>query len=315
MLALGIDVGGTNIRFGVFDGNQLIDTARLEANLSQYCKDVSAESAVLAVVRILSSEIINIIEKHPAIQAVGIGFPGFIDPESKKIIQSPNLPGLSHFDLRGELAAVLHLPVTLENDANAAAYGEYCLEQKSSQKSVQESSKSLIYLGLGTGVGSGVVIDGKPYTGQHGVAMEVGHLIVEPGGRQCGCGNKGCMEQYASASGVAISYFEATKQQLSAHEIAQLANAGDKHALHSYELAASVLGQSLAHLLKVLDVKNVVIGGGMTAAWPLMQKAFNARLDADLIPALRGNIQVKISTADDTAGMLGAAMLSTARLD
>ncbi len=307
MLSLGIDVGGTNIRFGVFDGNQLIDTARLEANLSQYCKDVSAESAVLAVVRILSSEITNIIEKHPAIQAVGIGFPGFIHPHSKKIIQSPNLPGLSHFDLRGELAAVLDMPVSIENDANAAAYGEYCLAEKSSQ----ETTQSLIYLGLGTGVGSGFVLDGKPYTGQHGVAMEVGHLIVQLDGRQCGCGNKGCMEQYASASGVAISYFKATQQQHSAHEIAALANAGDQHALQSYELAASILGQSLAHLLKVLDVKNVVIGGGMTAAWPLMQSAFSARLNADLIPALRGNIQIKISSADDTAGMLGAAMLST----
>jgi glucokinase len=302
MLALGIDVGGTNIRFGVFDGHQLVDISRLESNLSQVCKNVSAESAAFAVVHIISSEIVSIIEKHPDIQAVGIGFPGFIHPDSKSIIQSPNLPGLSYLDFRGELSAVINLPVTIENDANAAAYGEYCLADK--------PEGGLIYLGLGTGVGGGLVVDGKLYTGQHGFAMEVGHIIIETGGRQCGCGNKGCMEQYASASGVAMSYFNATQQRLSAHQIAALADSGNKAAVEAYDLAANALAQALASIAKVLDVKNVVIGGGMTAAWPLMQQAFKTRLDTDLIPALRGDIQVKISTAGDTAGMLGAAMLT-----
>lgn len=311
MLALGLDVGGTNIRFGVSDGNQLIDSSRLEANLSQACRDVSADSAAFSVVHILSSEIASIIEKHPTIQAIGIGFPGFIHPDSKNIIQSPNLPGLSYFDLRGELSTVLNLPVTIENDANAAAYGEYCLAEK--------PQGGLVYLGLGTGVGGGLVVDGKLYVGQHGFAMEVGHIIIErptfeTTGRQCGCGNKGCMEQYASASGVATSYFNATQHRLSAHQIAKLADGGDKAAIEAYALAANALAQALASMAKVLDVKNVVIGGGMTAAWPLMHQAFNQRLEADLIPALRGSIQVKISTADDTAGMLGAAMLSSAML-
>ncbi len=302
MLALGIDVGGTNIRFGVFDGYQLITSVRLEANLSQLCKDISADSAALAVVHVLSGEIINIIEKYPDIQSVGIGFPGFIHPHSKKIIRSPNLPGLSYFDLQGQLATVLDFPVTIENDANAAAYGEYCLAGK--------PEGGLIYLGLGTGVGGGLIVDGKLYTGQQGFAMEIGHIIIEPDGRQCGCGNKGCMEQYASASGVATSYFNATQQRLSAHQIAVLADSGDKAANESYVLAANALAQALASIAKLLDIKNVVIGGGMTAAWPLMQQAFQTRLDADLIPALRGGIQVKISTAEDTAGILGAAMLA-----
>ena len=118
------------------------------------------------------------------------------------------------------------------------------------------------------------------------------------------------MEQYASASGVAMSYFNASQQQLTAHQIAELADGGDKAAIEAYVIAANALAQALASIVKVLDIKNVVIGGGMTAAWPLMQQAFNARLDADLIPALRGGVQVKISTAEDTAGMLGAAMLA-----
>ena len=302
MLAMGIDVGGTNIRFGVFDDGHLVDMARIEANLSQHCQAISSESAALEVVRILSSEIVNIIEKYPDIQAIGIGFPGFIHPDTKKIIQSPNLPGLSYFDLRGELMKILDLPVTIENDANAAAYGEYCLAGK--------PEGSFLFIGLGTGVGGGFILGGKPYTGQHGVAMEVGHMIVEPKGRLCGCGNNGCMEQYASASGVALSYFNATKQLLTANQIAHLANAGNQFAQQSYELAAKVLAQTLANITKVIDVENVVIGGGMAAAWPLMQKTFKTQFNADLIPALRGDIHVKISMADDTAGMLGAAMLA-----
>ena len=118
------------------------------------------------------------------------------------------------------------------------------------------------------------------------------------------------MEQYASATGVATTYFKATKKQLTAYQIAALANTGDKLAIQSYELAARVIGQCLANLLKVLDIRNVVIGGGMTAAWPLMQIAFKIQFEADLIPALRGDIQINISNAEDTAGMLGAAMLA-----
>lgn len=307
MLAMGIDVGGTNIRFGVFEDGRLINVTRLEANLSQHCQAISAESAALEVVGILSREIVKIIEQYPDIQAIGIGFPGFIQPETKKIIQSPNLPGLNYFDLRGELIKILDLPVTIENDTNAAAYGEYCLAGK--------PDSGFMYLGLGTGVGGGLILDGKPYTGQHGVAMEVGHIIIEQStletsGRPCGCGNKGCMEQYASASGVAISYFKLTQKQLTAHQIAKLAGTGDKAAIEAYELAANALAVALASITKIVDINDVVIGGGLIGAWPLMQKAFKLRFDADLIPALRGDVNVRISTTDDTAGMLGAAMLA-----
>ena len=305
MLAMGIDVGGTNIRFGVFENGNLVYTTRTEANLSQHCQAASAEAAALEVVGILLAEIVNVIEKYPNIQAVGIGFPGFVHPDSKKIIQSPNLPGLSYFDLRGDLMKILDLPVIIENDANAAAYGEYCLLNK--------PEAGLIYFGLGTGVGGGLIHAGKPFTGFHGCAMEVGHIIVEPNGRLCGCGNQGCMEQYASASGVTLSYTiqNTTKQKLTAQQIAALARQGDTDAQAAYSKAGEALAITLAHVLKVVDVPNVVIGGGMSQAWDLMQTAFNARLEADLIPVLRGKIKVNISMSGDQAGMLGAALLAS----
>lgn len=301
-MTIGIDVGGTNIRFGVFNKTQLIEEVRLESNLSKLCGEMLPEHASYEIVRLLSSEIINIIEKNHIIQSVGIGFPGFIQPDSKKIVSSPNLPGLSYFNLAGELSRILGLPFTLENDANAAAYGEYILAGK--------PEGGLIYIGLGTGVGGGLVLDGKIFPGQQGCAMEVGHMIIEPNGRLCGCGNKGCMEQYASASGITISYFSATKKQCTAAQIGEFANLGDKDAIAAYTLAANALAQTLASVVKVVDVKNIVIGGGVAAAWSLMKPTFTQRFEADLISVLRSSIQIKISNANDKAGMLGAAMLS-----
>ena len=300
-LAIGIDVGGTNIRFGLFEDKNLVVETRLEANIGQVCRALTFETAPAEVIRILSTEIHALQKKYPAIQAVGVGFPGFIAPVSKKIMQSPNLPHLKDFDLCEQLSQSINLPVALENDANAAAYGEYCLADK--------PEGGLIYLGLGTGVGGGLIVGGKPFVGFHGCAMEVGHIIIESNGRQCGCGNKGCMEQYASASGVAISYFNATQKQFTAYQIAELAKNKDEAAIEAYELAANTLAQALASILKVVDAQTVVIGGGMTGGWPLMQKTFTQRFEADLIPVLRGKITVKISNANDTAGMLGAAML------
>ena len=121
------------------------------------------------------------------------------------------------------------------------------------------------------------------------------------------------MEQYASASGVSISYTiqNSTKQKLTAHQIAELARSGDKDAQAAYNKAGEALAKALAHVLKVVDVPNVVIGGGMSQAWDLMQGAFDARLEADLIPVLRGKIKVNISTSGDQAGMLGAALLAS----
>ena len=302
-LSIGLDVGGTNIRLGVFTGLKLIDETRFQADFSRFCQDHAPDEAWQKILRVTANAIQSVITKHPDVQGIGIGFPGFINPQTQLISQSPNLPGIKNVNLAADLSQLIGKKVIVENDANAAAFGEYSLAGK--------PEGGLIYLCLGTGVGGGFVdASGKLYSGQHGVAMEVGHIIIEPNGRQCGCGNKGCMEQYASASGVSISYFNATQQQLTAHKIADLAKSGDKQAIAAYDVAANALAQTLASIAKVIDVKNVVIGGGLTGAWALMQAAFNQRLEADLIPVLRGKITVNISTANDTAGMLGAAMLS-----
>lgn len=300
--AIGIDVGGTNLRIGVFEGVSLVEEVRIQADFSQICKNNPPEVAWETILSVTADGIQSVLTQHQGIEHIGIGFPGFIDPYTHAVAQSPNFPGLKNVNLAHGLATRLHKKVVVENDANAAAFGEYCLAGK--------PATGLIYLGLGTGVGGGLILNGQPHVGHHGCAMEVGHITVMPEGRLCGCGNLGCMEQYASASGVSLSYAEATQQQHTAAEIAALAQAGDQHAIKAYEVAATSLAQALASMLKVIDVQQVVIGGGMVGAWTLMQQTFNQRLDQDLIPVLRQQINVEISTAQDVAGMLGAAMLA-----
>jgi len=301
-LRIGVDVGGTNLRVGAVRDHQVLWEHRHTADFSQICRNNTTPQALEKIIAELSAAIGQARREFPEIVSVGIGFPGFIDPVSGIVSLSPNLPGLSNIDIARPLAQKLSLPVRIENDALAAAYGEYLL--------AEPQPDSLIYLGLGTGVGGGLILNRKPYPGQHGVAMEVGHIIVQPGGRSCGCGNRGCLEQYASASGVAISYRQLSNAALDTERIAVLAGQSDPHAVEAFRIAAEMLAAALAHILKVVDVAHVVIGGGMCAAWPLLQPHFDEYLEAALIPALRGRIRVTLAKAGDQAGMLGAAALA-----
>lgn len=303
---VGVDVGGTNLRVGVIAKDGVVWEHRVQADFGAICRRTGPQEALEIIMATLSDAIGKAISRYP-ISAVGIGFPGFIDPVDQRILQSPNLPGLLEVDLAGLLTQILGIPVLVENDALAAGYGEFMVGDK--------GLSSLIYLGLGTGVGGSVILDGKPYSGSHGVSMEVGHIIVEPEGRLCGCGNRGCLEQYASASGVALTYMESTgKNDITSATVSAFAQAGDLNALAAYRRGGEVLAQGLASILKVLDVPQVVIGGGMSQSWPLMQAAFDARLQQDLIPVLRNRIAVRISQSDDKAGMIGAALLANAQL-
>ena len=197
-LNIGIDIGGTNVRLGVFNGVECVKQTRFEANFSHICANNAPDLAWQQILNLLSNAIKALVADYPTVQSIGIGFPGFIDPTTNIIESSPNLPGLHNVNLAEDLsnairAAGLNQPVYVANDANVAALGEYYL--------AEQPKGGLLYCGLGTGVGGGLVINGKPYAGHHGCAMEIGHIIVHPHGRTCGCGNAGCLETYASATG------------------------------------------------------------------------------------------------------------------
>ncbi|MCB5187550.1 ROK family protein [Methylobacillus caricis] len=300
--AIGIDIGGTNLRIGVAQGTTILYENRFTADFSSICKQHSPQFAWQEILRLTMGAVQDAVSHHPEVKSIGIGFPGFIDPASGRIAQSPNLPGLRSVDLAGDLTELLRLPVVVENDALVAAYGEYLLHG--------EPQKSLAYIGLGTGVGGGLIHAGKPFPGDHGIAMEIGHLIVDPGGRPCGCGNQGCLEQYASASGVAISYEKLSGKYLPTALIAELAKQEDALALQAFRQAGISLAMGVAHLIKILDVENILIGGGLSQAWMYMKDAFQQQLDHDLIPVLKRKNRIIISQSGDKGGIIGAAYLS-----
>lgn len=301
--SIGIDIGGTNLRLGVFNDLMLVDELRVQTDFSGICKSLPPQQAWQTILTITANAIQQLQRKHRDIEAVGIGFPGFIHPKTYILAESPNLPGLKNLNLAYDLSQIIGLRVIIENDANAAAYGEYCLAGK--------PEEGIIYCGLGTGVGGGLVQNGLLVKGHHGMAMEIGHLITEPNGRLCGCGNEGCMEQYASATGICISYFNALQKHLSTHQIASKARSGDPYAIAAFAIAADHLAIAIAHILKVVNVPNIVIGGGVSQAWDLMQAGFNERLKHDLIPIMLQSTSIHISNTNDQAGMLGAAMLAS----
>lgn len=299
---IGVDVGGTNLRVGVVHQHHVVWEQRVQADFASFCRGRTPAEALDFILDTLAGAIQETRARYRQVTAVGIGFPGFIDPVRNVVSQSPNLPGLRDVDLVGPLTRILGVPVIVENDALAAAYGEFV---------IGKHPDNTVYIGLGTGVGGGVVLGGKAFPGSHGVSMEVGHIITHPGGRLCGCGNCGCLEQYASASGVALTYAELTGMDgLDAALVAAFAREGDARALEAYAHAGDALAQGLATILKVLDVSRVIIGGGMSLSWHLMKPAFDKRLDADLIPALRGRVEICISESGDQAGIVGAAMLA-----
>ncbi len=298
---IGIDVGGTNFRLGVVRGVHVVWQKRFQADFASMCRQLSPHDALDAILSTLLDAIAEARVAYPEIRSIGIGFPGFIDPHSRFVLSSPNLPNLLNIDIVSPLRARFGLPVVLENDASAAAFGEYILSRK--------MQGDLIYIGLGTGVGGGLVLQGKLHSGVHGVAMEVGHMIVEPNGRPCGCGNHGCLEQYTSTNGVVQTYAMQTGITCSAIDIAQLAIQQEDAAIRAFEQAGEYLADALANIVKVVDVSEVVIGGGMIASWSLMRPAFERRLELVLLPVLRGKLNVRISQSLDQAGIIGAAFL------
>jgi len=297
---LGVDVGGTNIRLAIVDTQgEIGERSNQQADLSQ----LNGQGAAQCVLDTLSEAILPLLEKHPQITAVGIGFPGFFDNKTGLMISSPNIPGLRDFALADALHKRLRLPVHVQNDASLAALGEF-------RFGAVQGLSSLLHLTLGTGIGGGLILNGKMYGGDGGMAMEIGHMHIAPEGRICGCGNTGCLETYASATAVSQGYLEQSGKRLNAQQICLLAEQGNQLALTILEEAGHYLGRAIAEAVKLLDVRHVSISGGLSQAWSLLFPTLSQALEERLIPPLRGRIHVCHSALNDDAGILGAAIFA-----
>lgn len=295
-VALGVDLGGTGIR-----------CARVTADGRLIGRPVAVpvtDRRRPAVVAHLRAMVDDACAGPEAVSAVGVGVPGFIRRDRGVVVSSPNFPDWRDVPLRRLLQRGVAVPLVLENDANAAALGEAWLGAGRGERGL------LVMVTLGTGVGGGLVLDGALLAGRDGMAGEIGHQTVDPNGPRCGCGNHGCLEAYASVTGLVANYRRRAGrggEDLSGEELARRARQGDLRARQAFADMGWALGVTLANLINLLNPGRIVLGGGLSGAWRLFIGRVTQEIDRRAIrPAARG-VAIRRATLGSSAGMIGAA--------
>jgi glucokinase len=288
-LALAIDLGGTQLRAALVNENgAVLSRASLATDVQGGPKAIIAQILQAAQTAGFSKSRENII-------GCGICAPGPLDSEAGTIIGIPTLPGWEDFPLRAELSEALALKVVLENDGIAAANGEW-------RFGAGRGLSHLVYVTVSTGIGGGVVADGKLMRGSRGMAGHVGHLMIDPKGPRCACGGKGCFE--AHASGTALGAAGKAHGFADAKSIVSAARAGDASALALLDQEADYLAYGFASLLHLYSPQKLIIGGGVSQALDLMAARITARLAELVMPPFRDVAVVKAALGDD-AGLAG----------
>jgi glucokinase len=309
-MTIGVDIGGTKIASGVVDERGTIVEKVRRVTPAQ---DTDAiEDAIVDAVEELRS-------RHD-VTGVGVGAAGFVDAKRSTVLFAPNLAWRDE-PMRADLESALGLTVVVENDANAAAWGEFCF-------GAGEDVEDLVFVTVGTGVGGGLVLDGALYRGAFGVAAEIGHMRVVPGGRRCACGGLGCWELYASGTALVRDAREAVASRpadasflldlaggeveaIKGDLVTEAARAGDKLAVELIAEVGRWLGEGVASLAAILDPAVVLIGGGVSEAGALLidpaREAFLSNLTAR---GFRPELELRLATLGNEAGLIGAADLA-----
>jgi glucokinase len=309
-LACGIDVGGTKIAGGVVDEQGLIVE---ELVVESPATDVAAiESAI--------EKLVSELRTRHLIEAVGVGAAGYIDRARSVVMFAPNL-AWRDLDLKSDLERQHGIPVVVENDANAAAWGEF-------QYGAGHDVDDLLLVTVGTGVGGGLVLDGSLYRGAFGVGAEIGHMRVVPDGILCGCGNRGCLEMYGSGSALVREVRGAAMAgsllaadvldraggdplAITGPLVTESARAGDPFAIEQLASLGRWLGEGIASLAAVLDPAVVVIGGGVSAADELLLDPIRDSFASQLTGrGHRPMLEIRRARLGNRAGLIGAADLT-----
>jgi glucokinase len=303
--SIGVDLGGTNLRIAAVDEQgALVEKITLGTRVSRGRDHVIAD--MCAAIQGLSDKYAG----SAPLMGIGVGVPGIIDMRTGLVRQSPNLPDWVDYPARAAIEQRLKTVVILENDANVAALGEKWL-------GAARDFSDVAMLTLGTGVGGGLVLGGAIWRGANGMAAEFGHITVEPEGHPCGCGNRGCLEQYASATAVVRMAREAIARQgasnlasaansdaeFSAKSIYNLAIQGDQDARLIFRYVGRCLGIVLSNLVNALNLPIYVIGGGVSSAWEAFAPAIFEELQR------RSVVYAATAPHDGSTGKQGAAAL------
>jgi len=303
--AFAVDLGGTHLRAALIKETGVI--------LSQLKHDTPKGDDVDCVVTALTTAAheLDAGQLKPAYAAVVV--PGTVDLARMNVVQAPNLPCLDNFALKQVLEKRLLIPVLLENDANAAAVGEMWMGGA-------RGARNIICVTLGTGVGGGIILDGKLWRGTDGSAGELGHTTVEPfGGPPCKCGNTGCLEMFASATAIVRMTKESLpdypnsvlhNQCVTSVKVYEAGQQGDKLATEVFRTMGRYLGVGLANLINVLGPEVIVIGGGVADGWTLFEADMREQIRRRAFPSLAQHVKIKRAECEDNAGLLGAAKLA-----
>ena len=308
-LVFAADLGGTHLRAALVDATGKI--------LTQLKKSTPKASGPDCVVReLVDAE--RQCRTNPSVPnanvvAAAIMVPGSVDRENAIVVRAPNLPSLNNFGLKEALQWEFGRPVLLENDANAAAVGEMWL-------GAARGCRNIICVTLGTGVGGGIILDGKLYRGSDGSAGELGHTAVNPFcGLICKCGNEGCLELFSSATAIVRMAKEdlaqypqslLKDQELTAEKIYEAGRKGDALALAVFERAGMYLGVALSNLINLLNPEIIVIGGGVANGWDLFVNPMRKTIAKRAFPSQAEHVKIVRAECGDNAGLLGAARLA-----
>jgi len=309
-LTIGVDVGGTKVAAGVVDEyGKIIESVRRPT-----------PSASPGQTEQVIAEAVTDLRGRHQVTAVGLGAAGFVDESRATIRFAPNLAWRDE-PLRQRIEGLVGLPVVVENDANASAWAEV-------RFGAARGHEHVIFVAVGTGIGAGIVLDGKLYRGRWGMAGEPGHVRVVPDGRPCGCGNRGCWEQYASGHALVAEAREQARRApaaaarllelaggnpegITGAQVTRAAREGDPAAIGCFQTVGGWLGQGLADLADILDPGCFVIGGGVSDAGELLvgpaRAAFSQRLTGR---SYREQAPIELAELGADAGLVGAADLA-----
>ena len=312
-LTIGVDIGGTKVAAGVVDEQGgIVASARRDTPSNDPAK-----------IEMLIADVVRELQASHDIEAVGIGAAGFVDAARSTVVFAPNLAWRDE-PLRRNLEKRCGLAVVVENDANAAAWAE-------ARFGAGRGQQYLVVLTVGTGLGGGLVIGGELYRGRLGIAAEFGHVTVEPGGRRCGCGGRGCWERYASGRALILEAQELATvspaiagrllelaggqpEAITGLDVTRAAQDGDEAALEAFRVIGTWLGQGMAALAAVLDPGMFVLGGGVSAAGELLREPAERSLQERITArAYRDVPAVRLAELGPEAGIVGAADLARRR--
>jgi glucokinase len=312
---VGVDLGGTNIVVAAMstDGGRAFATRSVPTS-----PELGAEGVADRIVGVIEGVILDTIAETDAQRrdfiGVGIGAPGPLDREKGLVIVAPNL-GWRNFPLRDRIAERLNLPATLDNDANCATVGEWW-------QGAARGATNVIGMTIGTGIGGGLILDGKLFHGSSDVAGEIGHTTIDLNGRHCKCGNYGCLEAYASGPAIAVRAREVLVREetasllpsmvggrldeISAATVYTAASQGDAVASEIVRDTARYLGVGVANLLNIVNADVVVIAGGVTAAGDALFVPLRAEVRRRAFQAAVDATRIVPGTLPGTAGVVGA---------